>query len=305
VTSPYGPILLIVSARSRRASRRALPEVRRHLVERGLEHEVAPTRAPGDATRVARAALGEGIRFVVAVGSDATVHEVVNGMIVDDRAVRDDAVLGIVAAGRGCDFIRTFGIPPAPSHAAAHLDGPESFPIDIGKVAYVRAGAPAVSYFANVAQAGLGARTARRAGRLPESLGPTAYPLAFWTTALGHRASQVAVDLVDRRYEGPLSNLVVANGQFVGGGIKVAPRAAPTDGLLDIQIQHPSAREALALFPRAYRGEHVPHPEIKEAKRARVGIDGEPALPLEADGEVLGETPATFEVLPDALRLKV
>jgi diacylglycerol kinase family enzyme len=87
--------------------------------------------------------------------------------------------------------------------------------------------------------------------------------------------------------------------------MKVAPKAAPTDGLLDIQIQHARKLEAIAIMPKVYKGEHVPHPDIEEAKRARVAITADRPLPVEAEGELIGYTPATFEVLPNALRLKV
>jgi diacylglycerol kinase family enzyme len=110
---------------------------------------------------------------------------------------------------------------------------------------------------------------------------------------------------VDRKYEGAMNNLVVANGQFFGGGMKVAPKAAPTDGLLDIQIEHTRRREAVALMPKVYKGQHVPHPDIEEAKRVKVSIDADRPLRIEADGELLGFTPATFEVLRDVINLKV
>jgi diacylglycerol kinase (ATP) len=304
--SPYGPMVLICNARSGRGGvGRALPEVRRHLDRRGLAYEVKETEGPGHAITLARQALDEGIRFLVAVGGDGTVHEVVNGMIADDRALQPEAVLGVVAAGTGCDFIKTFGIPNLPGHAVAHLDGSESFPIDIGKVTFMRDGAETVRYFPNIAEVGLGAATVARAERLPRWLGPTIYFFAFWLTLRKHKKATVKVDLVDRVYEGPMNNLVVANGQFFGGGMKVAPKAAPTDGLLDIQIEHARKREAIALVPRIYKGQHVPHPDIEESKRARLSITADRPLPVEADGEVLGETPASFEVLRDAIRLKV
>lgn len=284
---------------------RALPEVREHLARRELEHEVAYTSGPGDATRLARGALDAGGRFLVAVGGDGTVGEVVNGMIEDDRAVAPDAVLGVVAAGRGCDFVRTFGIPSLPGHAVAHLDGPESFAIDIGKVTCVRDGRTSVRYFANIAEVGLGARVASLAARLPHWLGPTVYLWAFWLSILSHRPAEVVVDLVDRSYEGRLNSLIVANGQFFGGGMKIAPKAAPTDGLLDVLIERAARTEAIALLPRVYRGEHLPHPDIRLAKRVKASITAARPLPVEADGESIGHTPATFEVLGDALRLKV
>jgi diacylglycerol kinase (ATP) len=306
VTSPYGPITMICNARSGRGGvAKALPDVRTHMDRRGLEHEIRYTEGPGHATELARSALASGSRFLVAVGGDGTVHEVVNGMIADDKPVNPDAVLGVVAAGTGSDFIKTFGIPAIPGHAVAHLDGPESFSIDIGKITYDDDGRRAVRYFPNIAEVGLGAEVVARALRLPSWLGPTVYLVAFWLTMRKHRPARVDVDLVDRRYEGPMNNLVVANGQFFGGGMKIAPKAAPTDGLLDIQIEHARKREAIAIMPKVFKGEHLPHPNILEAKRVKVSISSERPLRVEADGELLGYTPATFELLRNALNLKV
>jgi diacylglycerol kinase family enzyme len=136
-------------------------------------------------------------------------------------------------------------------------------------------------------------------------LGPTVYLAAFWLTISRHKPARVDVDLVDRRYEGPMNNLVVANGQFFGGGMKIAPKAAPTDGLLDIQVEHAKKREAIAIMPKVFKGEHLPHPDILEAKRVKASITSDRPLRVEADGELLGYTPATFELLRDALKLKV
>src|SRR4029450_8464192 len=88
-----------------------IPELERTLQARGLPYDLRRTDGPGDATRFARDALRDGGRFVVAVGGDGTVHEVVNGMIEDGAPLVPDAVLGVVAAGSGCDMVRTFGLP--------------------------------------------------------------------------------------------------------------------------------------------------------------------------------------------------
>ncbi len=306
MSSPFGPMMLICNSRSGRGGvAKALPEVQEHLRQRGLAYELRYTEGPGHATDLARDALSSGIRFLVAVGGDGTVHEVVNGMIENDRAVNPDAVFGVVAAGTGSDFIKTFGIRSLPSAAVAHLDGPNSFPIDIGKIVYTEDGREVTRYFPNIAEAGLGADVVAKAARLPRWLGPTVYLFAFWLTMSKHRPAQVKVDLVDRTYEGPMNNLVVANGQFFGGGMKIAPKAAPTDGLLDVQIEHARKKDAIAMMPKVFKGTHLPHPSVKEAKRVKVSITSDRPLLIEADGEVLGHTPATFEVLRDVLSLKV
>jgi diacylglycerol kinase (ATP) len=306
VSSPFGPMVLICNSRSGRGGvARALPEVEAHLKDRKLEYELRHTEGPGHAIEIARESLGRGIRFLVAVGGDGTVHEVVNGMITDDRATVPDSVLGVVAAGTGSDFIKTFGIRPLAGAAVAHLDGPNSFPIDIGKLTYTEAGRTVTRYFPNIAEVGLGAEVVARAARLPRWLGPTVYLFAFWLTMWRHKPAQVKVDLVDRTYEGPMNNLVVANGQFFGGGMKIAPKAAPTDGLLDVQIEHARKKDAIAMMPKVFKGAHLPHPSVKEAKRVRLGITADRPLLIEADGEVLGHTPASFEVLRDAISLKI
>ena len=306
MSSPFGPITIVCNRSSGRGGvAKCLPEVEKHLLERELEHEFVYTEYAGHATVIAREAVKAGSKFLAAMGGDGTVHEVVNGMIEDDRPINPEAVFGVIAAGTGSDFIKTFGIPATPSHAVAHLDGNEFFPIDIGKITLDRDGVETVRYFANIAEAGLGAETVATAARLPRWLGPTVYFFAFWLTMRKHRVAKVSVDLVDRKYDGYMNNLVVANGQFFGGGMKVAPKAAPTDGILDVQIEHCRKREAIALIPKIYKGEHVPHPDIEEAKRVRLSIEADRPLLVEADGEVLGHTPAKFEVLKDLLRLKV
>ena len=299
-------MVLIANARSGKGSvAKAIPDVSEKLTSRELEHEVRYTEGPGHATEIAREWLKAGNRFVVAVGGDGTIHEVVNGMIEDDKPVTPDAVIGIISAGRGSDFIKTFGLPAAPGVAVAHLDGGESFPIDIGKITYMENGAQVTRYFPNIAEVGIGADVVARAQRLPRRLGPLVYLVAFWLVMRKHKSARVNVDLVDRTYEGPANNIVVANCQFFGGGMKIAPKAAPTDGLLDIQIEHARKREAIAIMPKVFKGEHLPHPDIEEFKRVRCTVTADRALRIEADGEVLGHTPASFEVLRDLINIKV
>ena len=306
MSSPFGPMVLIANARSGKGSvAKVLPDVTDKLKRRELDHEVRYTEGPGHATEIARESITAGKRFVVAVGGDGTIHEVVNGMIEDDKPIDPGAVVGVISAGRGSDFIKTFGLPGAPGVAVAHLDGGESFPIDIGKITYMEDGREVVRYFPNIAEVGIGADVVARAQRLPRKLGPMVYLVAFWLVMRKHKSARVAVDLVDRTYEGPANNIVVANCQFFGGGMKIAPKAAPTDGLFDIQIEHARKREAIAMMPKVFKGEHLPHPDIEEYKRVKCSVTADKPLRIEADGEVLGHTPATFEVLKDLINLKV
>jgi len=121
-TSPFGPLVIIANPRSGRGRvEAALPEIERILQDQGLAYRVVRTTHPGHATQAARDALRAGERYLVAAGGDGTVHEVANGMIEDGRPLAADAVLGVVAAGSGCDFARSFGLPGDAVQAAHHL----------------------------------------------------------------------------------------------------------------------------------------------------------------------------------------
>ncbi|MGH2738905.1 MAG: diacylglycerol/lipid kinase family protein [Actinomycetota bacterium] len=304
--SPFGPLVLIVNPRAGRGRvGRALPEIERRLHAGRLAYRIATTQAAGDAARLARQALEKGERFVVAVGGDGTVHEVVNGMIEDDRLVVDDAVLGVLAAGSGCDFVRTFGMPDRPRNAVRHLLGSGTYQIDVVRVGYANNGETRTRYSPNIAEAGLGAEAVRRAEGLSRRLGRGRYFVGFWLAVAGFRPAEVHVETDRRTFDGQANNVIVANCQYYGGGMRISPRSYPGDGLLDVQISVGPKSEAFTTLPKIYRGQHVPSPTIKEYRARDVRIDADRALPVEADGEVLGTTPATFTVLPQILALKI
>lgn len=285
----------------------ALPAVERSLHSLGLEYDVRTTQAPGDASRFAREALADRRRFLVAVGGDGTVHEVVNGMLDEDGAVASEAVLGVVAAGSGCDLVRTFGLPSSPEGAAARLAGGDVRALDVVKISHVDTqGRHALRYFANIAEAGLGAATARRAATLPRSLGAGRYLLGFWATLPSYEPGAMRIEMDDTvAYEGRAVNVVAANCRFFGGGMQISPRSDPGDGLVEVLVFTGRKTDSFTLLPRIYRGRHLPNASIVELRGSRLRLHSDQPVEIEADGEVLGTTPATVEVLPGAINLKV
>ncbi|GAC1375252.1 MAG: hypothetical protein NVSMB32_18260 [Actinomycetota bacterium] len=108
----------------------------------------------------------------------------------------------------------------------------------------------------------------------------------------------------EKTYEGRITNLVVANCQFFGGGMHVAPKAAPSDGRFDVLIQIGSKADYVAAITKVFKGTHIPSPVIKEFRARRVEVTTTSPLRVEADGELLGTTAATFTVVENALRIK-
>ncbi|MFA5890281.1 MAG: diacylglycerol kinase family protein [Actinomycetota bacterium] len=307
MSSPFGEMRIIVNPRAGRgAVGRALPPLERALEARGLAYHVARTEGPGHAIRLAREALESGTRFVVAVGGDGTVHEVVNGMMADDGPVNPDAVLGVVAAGSGCDFARTFDLPRDFERIAEYLGGTKTRRIDVGRVRFVdKAGAQGARWFPNIADVGYGSESTALAQRLPRSLGRAVYLIAAWATLARFRPERVTITMDSDTYEGKMNHLAVANCKFFGGGMKVAPNAIPDDGLLDVSVFDGHRSDMIFKAHKIFKGSHVPHPNIREYRSVRVEIKAASPMLVEADGEILGYTPAVFDLVPNALTLKV
>jgi YegS/Rv2252/BmrU family lipid kinase len=293
----------------RRKVAEEIPTLERTLTERSLEHRMVVTQGRGDATRFAREAVEAGSRYLVAVGGDGTVNEVVNGMLDAESGtpLSEGLVLGVVAAGSGCDLVRTFNLPGDSTRACAHLTGDATYDLDIGKVTYKDAeGEERVRFFANIAEAGLGAAVARRADRMSSRWGQSKYFFAFWRVLPAFRLAQVKVRADRKTYEGPAFQVVVGNCQFYGGAMRISPRSYPGDGVLDVLVFKGPRSDAFTLIPKVYKGTHIPHDHIEELRaKAGITIDADRPLPIEADGEVFGTTPARFTIVPQAIRFKL
>ena len=160
-------------------------------------------------------------------------------------------------------------------------------------------------YFANIAEAGLGGAVVDRTLRLPGFLGGAKYFCGFWLTLPGFGPRTVRLDADGQEFTGRAFNVVVANGRFYGGGMQISPKSDPCDGALEVLVMTGPKSDAFTTLPKVYRGTHLPHRHIAELRASRVRIEADPPLPIEADGEILGTTPATFEVIPRAVRVKV
>jgi len=302
-TSPFGPLVVIANPRSGRGKlEAALPQVERILRDQGLAYRIVRTTRPGHATQAARDALLAGERYLVAAGGDGTVHEVVNGMIEDGRPLAADAVLGVVAAGSGCDFVRSFDLPGDTVQAARHLAGDRVRPIDVGTVTVTDG---VTRYFVNIAEAGLGGAVVARAARLSPLLRGARYACGFWLTLPGFRPATVRLDADGQAYQWRAFNVVVANCRFYGGGMQISPKSRPDDGALDVLVMTGPKSDAFTTIPKVYKGTHLPHRNIAELPARRLRIEADPPFPVEADGETLGTTPASFGIIPGAIRLKL
>ncbi len=308
-TSAFGDLTVIAdpSAGGGQVGKK-ISALERTLHDRDLPFTIHVTSGGEESTAVARQALQDGARFLVAVGDDRTVQDVLNGMFLDGAPIIEGAVLGIVSAGSGCDLIRSFGLPDDMEGGVGHLSGDNTYPFDVIKVTVTGpAGERVTRYTHNLAEAGFGGAVSTRIQSLPSWTGRARRFLGFWMTFLRTRHAQVKVEADMKSYEGPAFNVVVANAQFTSGGMRLSPRSFPGDGWLDALIFNGPRSEAITMLPRIFRhGGHVPDPHIQEMRaKIRVAVSADRPLQVVADGQVLGSTPATFQIVPGSILLKL
>jgi diacylglycerol kinase family enzyme len=148
---------------------------------------------------------------------------------------------------------------------------------------------------------------AQRANGMSKALGgKTTFFYALTRVFLEWENTDVTVDIDGTERRGRTHDVIVANGVWHGGGMMLAPDARPDDGVFDvILIGDVSKVDFLTTAPKIYKGRHVTHPKVEVLRGARVTVDAPEHLPIEVEGEQVGTTPATFEVVPGALRIRV
>lgn len=291
-------IIFNPAARGEKAGR-----LRRHLGEIAARCAVKQTAAADDARRLAAEAVREGFEIIVAAGGDGTLNEVLNGMA-DVADGLERARLGLLPLGTVNVFARELGIPRSFESAWQTILQARETRIDLPMVEYHVNGAARRRYFAQLAGAGLDARAIELVHwPLKKKIGPLAYIVAG-LNALRHAPSTITVTDGARTVTGEL--VLIGNGQLYGGQFRIFPEADLRDGLLEVCVFPRVNWLTLArcCAPLMLR-RRLPPRATENFRSASLTLTGSPPAPLEVDGEFIGRLPATFSVLPSALRVIV
>jgi YegS/Rv2252/BmrU family lipid kinase len=271
-----------------------------------FEHVV--TRAPREATTLARAGLRAGCQMIVSVGGDGTLNEVVNGFFDGRTPVNPEAVLGVIAVGTGSDFGRSMGQTNLES-ACARLGGRETRSIDAGFARFTgHDGAATSRVFINVLSFGVSGLVARLVNpRLKALSGRLAFTLATFRALMVYRDRTVTLELDAMPPQRmALTNCAFGNGRFFGGGMQVAPAAQLDDGKFDATIWSGfTLKDFIRYRHMLGDGSHLLLSGARALRVRRAAASSDSFVSLEIDGESVGTLPVDLEVLPGAIRLKV
>ena len=271
---------------------RSIPDLTSRLLERGITHDLKVSQYQGHVTQLALQAKERGCKRIIVCGGDGTINEAIHALV--DSEVK----LGVLPLGTGNDFARTLGIKEDLDFACNVLRDEKVRKVDLVKVNDDK-------YYGSVGGIGFDAEVASWANRYKQfAPGATIYLLAILAKLFTYKFKKVSITHDTGNHTGEILMATIGNTNWYGGGINITPAALMDDGILDICIvQKIHKLKLLLFFPSALKGNHARFSEVKLYRTKKISITSETPLQLLGDGEILGETPVSLEVVPQALNV--
>jgi len=265
------------------------------------------TREKGDGIRIAETEAKRGRKLIVAAGGDGTISEVANGIL----SAGTDTELGILPRGTGGDFRRTLGIPQNAAGALLRIRDGVSKRMDAGRIAHIGLDGKETSrFFINTASFGMSGKVASKANLSSKRWGGTmTYFAATLKTIFSYDHPEIMLSLDEQPgVRLKIVTVCLANGPSFGGGMKISPDAKLNDGLLDVVIiGHMKTMSMMLNSHKLYTGSFLSLDKVKLVRAKKVSakpVNGSAEILLEVDGETPGKLPASFEVLPLAIKIR-
>ncbi len=279
---------------------RILTELKNQL---GNSFGFSETRVKTDATIITGEAIKNGCQVVVAVGGDGTINEIVNGFFENGTLINPDAKLGIISFGTGQGFAQSFGLPTnLPGQIKVIKDGITKS-VDVGKIYFERN--DITKYFINEFQFGIGGTLSKNiSARTKKILGKYAFGFEAVKTLLNYQAEKFQMIINDKVISERIIGVIIANGAFTGGGMRLTPNALLNDGILDVLlIKDMSLLNRLLSFSRIYSAKHLDLKAFELFKTRKIEFIYKNGLAVEADGELINGKCTSVEIMPSVLKV--
>lgn len=288
---------------------RRWPALQRQIAQQLPVGEFVLTRQKGHATEAAQQAVLQGFRHILAVGGDGTNHEVANGILRQQHVPSTAVTQALLPWGTGNDWIKTYGWPKDVPTALQHIAAGKTILQDVGKITYSQAGKERERFFVNVAGLAYDGYLVKRAAERGGVSGKLGYLSLVTQCLFEYDLREAIVQINGQQYQDFFYTINFGLGRYSGGGMQLVPHADPTAGEFAVTLAGNISRLGVMLNTyRFYNATIGDHPRVKTLFAKRASVRAAPgALPtlVEADGEFLGQTPASFELAPQAWRIIV
>lgn len=278
------------------------------LKKAGLKFKAEFTRSPHHAIDISVSHIEEGYKKLIVVGGDGTMNEVINGIFLQNRYPTSEISLGMITVGTGNDWGRMFSIPMEYEDAISTIKLNNSFIQDAGVVKYYQGEVENSRYFVNIAGIGFDAMVVSRTNKMKEAGkgGHWSYLKSIIISLMKYRHTRTRISIDNKEITNNVFNISIGICKYNGGGMMQLPDAVADDGLFDITVINKIKKHDVLLnIKRLYNGTITSHPLVETYRGKSILIDSRPVIHLETDGESLGHSPFTFEIIPGSIRVLV
>jgi len=276
------------------------------LVKAGIHFSVRFTEKRGHAIMISKESIVEGFRKIVTVGGDGTLNEVLNGAYLQNSCKPSEISLGLIPVGTGNDWGKMFGIPLIYEGAIEIIKQDKTMLHDVGVINYMSGEQTLTRYFINTAGVGFEAAVVKKANIQKEKgkSNRAIYLYNLFSSLVSYKHAEVTLYIEDQIIKNRIFSINAGNGRYCGGGMRQTPDALPDDGLLDVTVIKEIGRiEIIKNLKILYDGTILSHPKIDGYRVKNFRVESVQQLMIEADGELLGHTPAEFSVIPAGIKI--
>jgi len=295
-------VTFIINGTAKRKER-----VKKNLRENLSVHEVnfLETTFAGEAVELAQKAIEGGTNYLIAVGGDGSVNEVVNGCMKCDAELLRNVTVGVYPYGSGNDFVKSLGVTKDIAQLNELINNDRTSKVDIGKVDYVGLNDQAATrHYMNIMDVGIGGDVTELLSRSSRFMGAQFnYHKAILQSFLTYKPVEVSLKSDDFSWKGQALSLIMANGRFFANGMCIAPQASISDGMVQLVIMGKvSVWDYIKNMSKVKRGEIIDDPEITYVKVNSCSIDAQPkTCPIDMDGEFIGYAPLNLTIIKGGL----
>lgn len=285
------------------------PNIAKYLEEAKVPFSAKITDHAYHAIELASESVREGYRRLLVIGGDGALHEVLNGIFSQEEVDPSEITLGLIPVGSGNDWSRMHNIPMKYRQAVAVIADSDKYTIrqDVCRVSTLMDGKPYCRYMVNIGGLGFDSDVCRRfdIAKSKGNAGDKQYLKSLISGFLSYRCLPFKVKVDGQRFfEGKAFSVAFGIGKYCGGGMMQTPEAIPDDGLLEVTvIKKLNKAKFLSKVPALFEGTIYKYEEAIHTRGTHIEVDAVPYSFIEVDGEVIGRTPVTLDIIPSAINV--
>ena len=278
-------------------------EIQQLLNSKNIDYSFVFTQFSKHEIELVQNAIQQGFRNIISVGGDGTLHNIVNGVMMQRYVKSSDITIAVLPIGTGNDWIKTYNIPNNIKKAIDIISERKTILQDIGQIEIATG---KISYFNNVAGLGYDGYIAKKLQEL-KRLGSISYLIAGIYGFLFYKKSIFKIEMNQTIIETTCLMTMVSICKFSGGGMQFSKKGDPIDGLFDITIvKNITLLDLILNIKKLYNGKIVAHPKVATYKTNKIIVDPQNSKPfIQADGELIGTGTATFSLIEKGIHFVI